>query len=108
MLAHRADAIPSDAVSPVFCNDRVLVYPTLNNSLSHALATWWPDQVFDTCPAPKNRSSLSCGRLDDGNGSVAFQWWHNDGHGGTDCSRIPAGHVPLSIQSAIRSATLWT
>ncbi len=99
VLAHRADAIPSDAVSPVFCNDRVLVYPTLNNSLSHALATWWPDQVFDTCPAPKNRSSLSCGRLDDGNGSVAFQWWHNDGHGGTDCSRIPADHVPLSIQS---------
>ncbi len=100
LLAHRADAIPPDAVSPVFCGDRVLVYPTLNNSLAHALATWWPDDVFDTCPPPKNRSSLACGRLDDGKGAtVAFQWWHNDGHGGADCAHIPMDHVPLSIAS---------
>ncbi|HEY2985445.1 MAG TPA: hypothetical protein VGJ38_14910, partial [Jatrophihabitantaceae bacterium] len=93
LLAHRADAIPPDAVSPVFCGDRTLVYPTINNTLAHALATWWPDQVFDTCPPPKNRSSLACGPDDDGKGSVALQWWHSNGHGGVDCSRIPADHV---------------
>jgi len=99
LLAHRADAIPPDAVSPVFCGDRTLVYPTINNSLAHALATWWPDQVFDTCPPPKNRSTLSCGPADDGKGSVALQWWHADGHGGADCNRVPADHVPVSISA---------
>ena len=99
LLAHRADAIPPDAVSPVFCSDRTLVYPTINNTLAHALATWWPDQVFDTCPPPKNRSSLACGPDDDGKGSAALQWWHSNGHGGVDCSRIPADHVPVSVSA---------
>lgn len=97
LIAHRADAVPPDAVSPVFCNDRVLMYPTLNNALAHALATWWPDQVFDTCPPPKNRSTLACGPKDDGNGAVALQWWRSDGNGGTACDHIPREHVPVSI-----------
>jgi hypothetical protein len=97
LIAHRADAIPPDAVSPVFCTDRVLIYPTLNSSLAAALASWWPDNVLDTCPPPR-RSSLACGSKDDGTGAtVALQWWHGDGHGGLDCHRIPAGHVPAPI-----------
>lgn len=97
LIAHRADAIPPDAVSSVFCNDRVLVYPTLNNTLSHQLATWWPDKVFDTCPPPKT-TSLGCGPNGDGKGdTVALQWWHRTQQGGVDCGHIPVEHVPVSI-----------
>jgi hypothetical protein len=97
LIAHRADAIPPDAVSSVFCNDRVLVYPTLNKSLAHDLATWWPDNVLDTCPPPKH-SSLACGKLDDGKGdTVALQWWHSTPQGSVDCNKIPADHIPISI-----------
>jgi hypothetical protein len=102
LIAHRADAVPPDAVSPVFCNDRVLVYPTLNNALAHALATWWPDQVFDTCPPPRNRSTLACGPKDGGSGAVALQWWHNDGSGAAACGRIPPDHVPVSISAWVQ------
>ncbi|HEY3712943.1 MAG TPA: hypothetical protein VGL39_00350 [Jatrophihabitantaceae bacterium] len=99
LIAHRADAVPPDAVSPVFCNDRVLVYPTLNNTLAKQLSTWWPDNVLDTCPPPMH-SSLACGKLDDGKGdTVALQWWHGDHNGGVDCGHIPADHVPVSISA---------
>ena len=97
LIAHRADAIPPDAVSPPFCNDRVLVYPTLNGAVAHALATWWPDNVLDTCPPPVNRSSLACGPKDDGRTAIALQWWHGDGHGGVNCARIPLDHIPAAI-----------
>jgi hypothetical protein len=97
LIAHRADAIPPDAVSPVFCDERVLGYPTLNNTLASQLARWWPDNVLDTCPPPQY-SSLACGKSDDGKGdTVALQWWHKDGHGGVDCASVPADHVPVSI-----------
>jgi hypothetical protein len=98
LVAHRADAIPPDAVSSVFCGDRVLGYPTLNNTLAHQLAMWWPDNVLDTCPPPKGRSSLACGKVDDGKGdTIALQWWHRTAQGGIDCNKIPADHIPISI-----------
>lgn len=97
LVAHRADAMPPDAVSQPFCGDRVLVYPTSNSTLADQLATWWPEQVLDSCPAPKDRSTLACGPKDDRAGSVALQWWHRAGGAGVDCARIPAGHVPASI-----------
>ena len=109
LVAHRADAEPHDAAGPMFCTDRVLLYPTGNPNVASALARWWPSAVLDSCPETTDllvnpHSGLLCegwktGDFANDDPPVPLQWWHRDGRGGVDCSRIPMGHVPPSIEA---------
>lgn len=109
LVAHRADASPPDAVGPMFCTDRVLLYPTMNPSVAAALARWWPTQVLDSCPPsidlPINpHSGLQCegwstGDTANSDPAVPLQWWHKDGQGGVDCEHVPTNHIPAAIQA---------
>ncbi|HZC72080.1 MAG TPA: hypothetical protein VE442_15410, partial [Jatrophihabitans sp.] len=109
LVAHRADAKPPDAVGPMFCTDRVLLYPSMNPNVAQALAHWWPTQVLDSCPQTTDlltnpHSGLRCegwqtGDFANDDPPVPLQWWHKDGHGGVDCARIPNDHIPPSIDA---------
>jgi hypothetical protein len=109
LVAHRADANPADAVGPMFCTDRVLLYPTMNPNVAKALARWWPTEVLDSCPQttdlPTNpHSGLGCagwkaGDFANDDPPEPLQWWHKNGHGGVECSRIPKDHIPASIDA---------